>query len=230
MKTLTLGVAALAITLSLFAGQMAAAQDPPPQISAAQRAFEAGQYDQSLQAIAEARERNEAGVQEAFLAAHVHLRRKQNDQAKAELTRLAESDDETWRLVGESSTLLIDNNLDRSLELATEATNRINARNASAPADASPDTATQLRDFPAFYQLGLIKTRREDWTGAAEAFERAAQLNPSFAYTYYYAGSAYSRLKQADRVASHFERFLKLAPNAPERAAVQSIMRTLRGS
>jgi hypothetical protein len=30
-------------------------------------------------------------------------------------------------------------------------------------------------------------------------------------------------------MATHFEAFLKLAPNAPERAEVESIMRTVRG-
>jgi hypothetical protein len=32
-----------------------------------------------------------------------------------------------------------------------------------------------------------------------------------------------------DKMAGFFETFLKLAPNSPERPAVESIMRTLRG-
>ena len=43
------------------------------------------------------------------------------------------------------------------------------------------------------------------------------------------AAMAFYRVKRADLMAVHFERFLKLAPNAPERAEVESIMRTMRG-
>jgi hypothetical protein len=39
----------------------------------------------------------------------------------------------------------------------------------------------------------------------------------------------YYEAKRVDRMATYFENFLKLAPNAPERPAVESIMRTVRG-
>ena len=38
-----------------------------------------------------------------------------------------------------------------------------------------------------------------------------------------------ARIKRADLTAEHLERFVKLAPMAPERPAVESLMRTLRG-
>jgi hypothetical protein len=37
------------------------------------------------------------------------------------------------------------------------------------------------------------------------------------------------RAKHIDRMAKHFEAFLALAPDAPERTEVESIMRTVRG-
>jgi len=40
---------------------------------------------------------------------------------------------------------------------------------------------------------------------------------------------AFYKIKRVDRMAVYFENFVKLAPNAPEKAAVQSIMRTVRG-
>jgi len=49
------------------------------------------------------------------------------------------------------------------------------------------------------------------------------------AYAHYEAGMAYYKAKRVDRMAVYFENFLKLAPNAPEKPAVQSIMRTVRG-
>jgi hypothetical protein len=49
------------------------------------------------------------------------------------------------------------------------------------------------------------------------------------AYAHYYAGMAYNKAKRVDLMATHFERFLKLAPAAPERPVVESVMRTVRG-
>jgi tetratricopeptide (TPR) repeat protein len=236
MKTLILATALIAMATT--AGAQAITPTPPEmmQISEVQRLFEAGQYDQALQALAQARERGEAGgSQDAFLAAHIQLRRSQTEDAKGDFTRLIESDDDTWRLVGRSSMALIDQNLDAALETATQAVAQITDRNAQAAAaaggEAPPqDPPARVRDAAAFYQLGLVKSRREDWAGAAEAFDRSATLNPAFAYGHYYAGLMYSRLKRPDLVGAHFQTFLKLAPNAPERTSVMSIMRTLRGA
>lgn len=230
MKSLTFGAAIVLMVAVPVAGRMPAQE--PVQIPAAQRAFEAGQYDQALQSIVEARERGEPfGPPEAFLAGHIQLRRNQSEDAKGDFTQLVESGDDTWRLVGESSIAFIDQNNDRALELADQAVARVNERAAAGgPAGPGQEPAGRIRDFAAFYQQGLVKSRREDWAGAAEAFDRATQLHPSFAYAHYYAGLTSSRMKRPDRVASHFEVFLKLAPNAPERGAVTSIMRTLRGA
>ena len=216
MNTPNFGLTILALPITLAGPISAGGQTTSSEASPAQRLFESGQYDQTVQAIAEARGREATGPQETFLAAHAYLRLNQNDLAKTEFGRLTESSDERWRLVGESSAALVDNNLDRSLELATQA---------ASMTPGGPD----VRDFAVLYQLGLVKMRREDWAGSAEAFERAAQSNPAFAYAHYYAGLAYSRIQRLDRVAAHFEQFLKLAPDAPERSAVMSIMRTLRG-
>ena len=54
-------------------------------------------------------------------------------------------------------------------------------------------------------------------------------LDPSFAHAYYYAGLSRYRANRPDLMAARFERFLKLAPDAPERTEVQQIMRTIRG-
>lgn len=230
MKTLLLGAATLAIAATSFAGQAPPDQAPPP-VSAAQRSFEAGQYNQAIEAVAAARQPATAGPQETFLAAHAYLKLGQNDKAREEFTRLAESSDEMWRAIGMSANALIANEVDRALELATRPTAKINeqATAGTGLTDASRMQAAQPQNFHAFFQLGLVKTRKEDWAGAAEAFERAAQLNPAFAYSHYYAGLAFSRLRRPDRMAVHFETFLKLAPNAPERSAVTSLMRTIRG-
>jgi tetratricopeptide (TPR) repeat protein len=222
MNTLTLSAVIVAMAAAPVLGR-APAQGPVAPIAAPQRAFEAGQYDQALQLIAQARERQEAGLFEAFLAANAHLRRSQADPARGEFMALVDSGDDVWRLLGESSISTLDNNLDRALELANQATGAIGT-------EPTQDPGLRLRNALAFYQLGLVKSRREDFAGAAEAFDRAIQLAPSFAYAHYYAGLSNSRLNRPDQVGARFEVFLKLAPNAPERGAIMSMMRTLRGA
>ena len=81
----------------------------------------------------------------------------------------------------------------------------------------------------AHYQVGLVLAKRQDWRAAAEAFERAVDLNPANAYAHYYGGLMQYRAGRPDRMANHFEQFLKLAPEAPERPEVLQIMKTVRG-
>jgi tetratricopeptide (TPR) repeat protein len=146
-----------------------------------------------------------------YLAGQILLKERKNEEARREFESLAQSPDGNWRLIGDSALAALDDDNPRALQAATKA------------AEASPD------QFEAQYQLGLVKARLGDWAGSAEALDRAIQINPTFAYAHYNAGQAYSRIKRVDLTAERFERFLRLAPGAPERAAVESLMRTLRG-
>jgi tetratricopeptide (TPR) repeat protein len=191
---------------------LAAAAPAAAQSASAQQLFEGGQNDQALREITAGRARGAAGPAEAFLAGQILVKMGRNDEARQEFGTLARTGAPDWVLVGQSSLALLDNDNQRALETATSAVAR------------APD------QFHTQYQLGLARARFEDWAGCAEAFRRATELNPTFAYAHYYAGLSYSRIKRADRTSEHFERVLKLAPRAPERAAVESLMRTLRGA
>jgi tetratricopeptide (TPR) repeat protein len=168
--------------------------------------YEAGQYDQAIQAIGE-----QISSADTYLAAQIYLKLNRPDDAKTELSRLMNDGDDVWKLVAESERARIDNNADVALEVVQRA------------ASMDPDR------FHVQYQLGLVKAEQNEWAGAADAFDRASQIDPTFAYAHYYAGLAYSKVRRVDRTAAHFETFLRLAPKAPERPAVESIMRTLRG-
>jgi len=216
-----LGAALAAAAMMLSAPAFLRGQDLPP-VSQAQQFFEAGQFDQALKAIADMRTKGTAGLSETFLAAQILMKQGQNDRAKDEFGKLASMDDPVLRLVGESSKAALEDDRDKSLELAMKAVDQAK----SAEGD---EAAKKAREFYAQYQLGLVKAKKEDWAGAAEAFNRAGELNPTFAYAHYYAGLAYSRIKRPDQVSKHLEMFLKLAPKAPERSAVQSILRSIRG-
>ena len=88
---------------------------------------------------------------------------------------------------------------------------------------------SDLASAYASYQLGQVLTFQREYGQAAETFDRSAELNPTFAYAYYYAGMSYREVSRIDLMAIRFERFLELAPEAPERTRVQAIMRTVRG-
>lgn len=226
MKMQSVGAAVVAVVVFVGAGAVGlAAQDKPGPASTAQQLFEAGQFDDALNAIGQKREKGEAGLSDAFLAAQVALKHTQNDRAKEEFARLRESDDPVWKSVGESGVASVENDQDKSIELARKA---VEAAKAGEPGE-QDDPEKKLRNFHAFYQLGMVQTRKEEWAGAAESFTRASELNPGFAYAHYYAGLSYSRVKRPDQMAKYFESFLKLAPKAPERSAVQSLLKTIRG-
>jgi tetratricopeptide (TPR) repeat protein len=136
-----------------------------------------------------------------------------NNEAAAEMYgRLAGlPEGSPWRLIGLSGQRFVAGDNDQAREFAQQAT-------AAAP------------DLPeSQYQLGLVLAKVQDWGGAAMAFDRAAELNPTMAYAHYYGGLAHYRANRTDRMAIHFEQFLKLAPDAPERPEVTQIMRTVRG-
>lgn len=233
MKKAALRVVILSVTVLGYAASASAhGMAPAEQVPSVQQLFEAGQYDRAAEAIAALR--REASpppvLADAYLAGQVFLRLNQPDRAKQEFARLTSAADPVWRLTGESAVALADRNFDGALDRVTEAATQLAAAEAAAGQNAGPAAARRpVEAFHVSYQTGLVKAARMEWAGAAAAFERAALLQPTFAYAHYYAGLAYSNIRRPDQVALHFERFLSLAPNAPERPAVLSIMRTIRG-
>jgi tetratricopeptide (TPR) repeat protein len=192
----------------IVAGAVVVVAQPP---QTAQQLFEAGQYDQSLQRIAQQRQQGTAGPADTYLAGQVLLKLHRAEEARREFEALAQTGDPVWGAIGQSASALAAHDNQRALELAVKV------------AETSPGS------FHAHYQLGLVRAEFSDWAGCAAAFHRAAEIDPGFAYAHYYAGLSYSRIRRADRTSEHIERFLKLAPSAPERGAVESLMRTLRG-
>ena len=174
--------------------------------AAVQRLFEAGQYE----AVIESAAVPEAAPTVLYLAAQSAQKRGTNDRALDFYQRLARRAD-AWRFIGVSGAHLVKGQATPALEAAQQAV---------AADHALPE---------AHYQLGLVFARSRAWPAAAEAFERAIEREPRFAYAYYYAGLAHYNAGRADKMANHFERFLKLAPEAPERLEVLQIMRTVRG-
>ncbi len=68
----------------------------------------------------------------------------------------------------------------------------------------------------AAYKQGLQSYVRGDSKGALEAFKRAKSLNPSYAPTYRGLGLVYEKLGDRGAARTAYQRYLVLAPNAPD--------------
>ena len=190
------------IALLLAITIVPAAQDASPQ-----KLFESGKYQEAIDAV---KKRSDASPEDVYVRALAHRKLNQNDDAKEAFGALAGRDG-AWREIGNSGTAMIEGNMD-------------NAAAAARKAVAADGNSSEAR-----FQLGLVESARNNQQQAADAFAKAAELNPQMAYAHYEAGMAFYKAKKVDRMAVYFENFLKLAPNAPERPAVQSIMKTIRG-
>jgi tetratricopeptide (TPR) repeat protein len=169
--------------------------------------FEAGQFQQVVDA---AQAESEPAV--LYTAAQSQQKLGANDQAAELYRQLAErSEGDAWHFIGLSGKQLVEGDANEALESARQAV-------AADPGNAD-----------AHFQLGLVLAKRQSWSEAAAAFDRTTELNPSHAYAHYYGGLMHYRAKRPDEMAIHFEQFLKLAPEAPERPEVLQTMRTIRG-
>jgi tetratricopeptide (TPR) repeat protein len=152
----------------------------------------------------------EAGDPEAvFLAAFAALKMNDNDAARQRYDQLRGQGDESWKAIGEAASKLLDNDVGGAVESASRAI---------AANDGNPY---------AHFQLGIATSRDDNWARAFEAFTRATELKPDFAYAHYYAGQAAQRVEQTSKAVDHYTAFVRLAPDAPERSAVQSLLRSI---
>lgn len=175
--------------------------------------YESGQDRQVVNA---AQDRSEPRV--IYLAGLAHLRLNERGRAQEQFERLARRPEtDAWHHIGRSAALLS----------AAPASGGNVAPEAETAARRAIEIDSSLA--LAHYQLGLVFGRENAYDEAAAAFDRAAALDPRFAYAHYYGALAHYRNNETTQMAVGFENFLKVAPSAPERSQVESIMRTLRG-
>jgi tetratricopeptide (TPR) repeat protein len=172
-----------------------------------QKLFEAGQYQQVVDSV-----QPDGDPAAVYTSAQSYQKLGQTDRALDAYGALAaRGGDDPWHFVGTSGQQLLQDDVDGARDSAHHAV----------------DIAGGMAE--AHYQLGLVLAKRQEWTQAATEFERVTDLNPSNAYAHYYGGLMYYRANRPDKMANHFEQFLKVAPDAPERPEVMQIMKTIRG-
>jgi tetratricopeptide (TPR) repeat protein len=172
-----------------------------------QKLLETGQYEAVVERAAEGRS---GSPEDIYVASLAFQKAGNSDGAAAEFRRLQEQGDEAWKRIGASGVAMIENNDGEAISAARQATE-------------------MAGDNPyAQYQLGMAAAKANDFGTASQAFARATELKPDFAYAHYYAGQSFQKEHNLSRAADHYQYFLQLAPESPDRAAVQAIMRTLR--
>jgi tetratricopeptide (TPR) repeat protein len=184
-----------------------AAVTADPTIDSLQKTFESGRYQDVLDSL-----RGTTPSPEGFwFGAHSSLRLGQRDEAIRLFTELMTVDAVPgWRTVSDLALAQIHEDPDALDYLRAS----INGVFVSHP-------------FVQF-ELGMAHAQRGDFTEAAAAFDRSADVNPRFAYAYYNAALMYDQLGRADLMVGRLETFVRLAPDAPERQQVQSILTTAR--
>jgi tetratricopeptide (TPR) repeat protein len=80
----------------------------------------------------------------------------------------------------------------------------------------------------ATYQLGVARATQESWQEAVDLLGQAIQANSGIAYAYYYRGLAASKIGRKDLLINDLDRFLKLAPNAPEADRVRRMLQSAK--
>jgi tetratricopeptide (TPR) repeat protein len=74
------------------------------------------------------------------------------------------------------------------------------------------------------YQLGVTKTFQGSWQGAVDNLTKAIDKDSGIAYAYYYRGIAAGRIGKKDLMVNDMERFLKMAPKAPEAEKAKAVL------
>ncbi len=78
------------------------------------------------------------------------------------------------------------------------------------------------------YQIGVTRAFQENWPAAVEQLGRAIEMDSGLAYAYYYRGLAQDKLGRKDLLVNDMERFLTLAPDAPEAERAKAILRAVK--
>ncbi len=133
-------------------------------------------------------------------------------RAYAGLDKLASND--PWHHLGGSAAALVAGNLDQALNAAVRGVELANG--------------DKLAHKYAHFQHGRVLMAREDFVASSDAFIRTLQIDGSFAYAHYWAGFSYNKTGNLVSMTNHFERFLELAPEAPERQQVMAILAAMR--
>ncbi len=83
------------------------------------------------------------------------------------------------------------------------------------------------RNAEAFFQKGNVQAYQKQWKAAINAYKECLAVQPGHVYAHYYIGLAYNQINNKDLAINHLQKFLQLAPNAPEAEQVRRLLSQL---
>ncbi len=72
-----------------------------------------------------------------------------------------------------------------------------------------------------FFNIGAINVNEGNLREAADAFQRAVEMNPNYAAAHRELGYTYRDLGETDKAKTHFQTYLKLQPKAPDKPELE---------
>ncbi len=81
----------------------------------------------------------------------------------------------------------------------------------------------------ATYQLGLTKALARDYGAAVDLLTEAVERNSEIAYAYYYRALAAEKVDRKDLLINDLNRFLALAPDAPDAPRARRLLAAIQG-
>ena len=74
------------------------------------------------------------------------------------------------------------------------------------------------------YQKGLSHAFAQEWQDAITDLTAAVEADPTYAHAWYYRALSWDKVHRTDRMLQDLERFVQLAPDAPEADRARSIL------
>ena len=173
--------------------------------------FQAGKYEEAEGALSAAVQADPENARAHEFLGRTRLALKKVGEAQSELAKADQLSPDNATVKISLARIYLEQ---RDLDKAESAANK-----AAQLGDANPD-------IPLY--RGAIAVAKRDYKTGVRLLEEALEKNPEAAYAHYYAGLAYNGLRQPDKMVEHFRAFLKLAPDAPEAAKVESLLRATR--
>ena len=78
------------------------------------------------------------------------------------------------------------------------------------------------------YQIGVTRAFQQSWPAAMEQLNRAIEMDSGLAYAYYYRALVADKLDRKDLLVNDMDRFLALAPGAPEADQARAVLRSVK--
>lgn len=173
--------------------------------------YQEGQYDQAIENFESVLEENPDFAEAYYNIGMAYLKKGELDNAMARMERAIElKSDFIQAYFGLGQVYMEKGEKDKAIHIFQQAV------------DTAPNDASTYINLGVFY----FSINEDDL--AMETLLIAKDIDPASPQTYYQLGLVYTRLGELDKTIESFEKFLELAPQAPEATTVKTLLEELK--